>query len=109
MKAGLTKQQKITDIYFDEKSPIICVHTDNKDLKNRLTVYAGMYPEHCNLTDDDEQGGLTFEIEKGRFPFRLTAPYSEERCKEAREMANISLRSGRKVISDSASKLQTGS
>ena len=29
----------------------------------------------CRQTDDDEQGGLTFEIEKGRLSFRLTAPY----------------------------------
>lgn len=87
MKTGLTKQQKITDIYFDEKSPIICVHTYNTDLKNRLTAYAGMYPEQCKQTDDDEQGGLTFEIQKGRFSFRLTAPYSEERRKSASELA----------------------
>lgn len=87
MKTGLTKQQKITDIYFDEKSPIIYVHTYNTDLKNRLTAYAGMYPEQCKQTDDDEQGGLTFEIQKGRFSFRLTAPYSEERRKSASELA----------------------
>lgn len=87
MKTGLTKQKKTTDIYFDEKSPIIYVHTYNTDLKNRLTTYAGMYPEQCKLTDDDEQGGLTFEIQKGRFSFRLTAPYSEERRKSASELA----------------------
>jgi len=35
----------------------------------------------------NEQGGLTFEIEKGRLSFRLTAPYSEERRKAASEQA----------------------
>ena len=35
----------------------------------------------------DEQGGLTFEIEKGRLSFRLTAPYSEERRQAASEWA----------------------
>lgn len=34
-------------------------------------------------TDDDEQGRLTFEIEKGRLRFRPTAPYSEERRRAA--------------------------
>ena len=38
---------------------------------------------------DDEQGGLTFEIEKGRLSFRLTAPYSEERRKAASERAKV--------------------
>ena len=32
-------------------------------------------------------GGLTFEIEKGRLSFRLTAPYSEERRKAASKQA----------------------
>ena len=40
-----------------------------------------------SLTDDDEQGGLTFEIEKGRLSFLLTAPYREERRRAASEQA----------------------
>ena len=32
---------------------------------------------------------LTFEIEKGRLSFRLTAPYSEERRKAASERARV--------------------
>ena len=39
------------------------------------------------MTDDDEHGGLLFEIQKGRLSFRLTAPYSEERRKELSEHA----------------------
>jgi hypothetical protein len=46
-----------------------------------------MYPEQCKLTDDDEQGSLTFEIEKGRLSFRLTSPYSDERLRVASEAA----------------------
>ena len=42
---------------------------------------------YFDLIDDDEQGGLTFEIEKGRLSFRLTAPYSEERKQAASELA----------------------
>ncbi|MBP3305188.1 MAG: hypothetical protein J6L24_04390 [Oscillospiraceae bacterium] len=64
---------------------MIEVQTHNTDLKKRLTAFAEKYPECCRQIDDDEQGGLTFEIEKGRLSFRLTAPYSEERKKAASE------------------------
>ena len=87
MKTGLSKKQKTTSIFFDEASPIIEVQTHNTDLKNRLTAYAEKYPELCRQTDDDEQGGKTFEVCKGRFSFKLTAPYSEERRKAAGELA----------------------
>ena len=87
MRTGLTKKQKITVIYFDEYSRIIEVQTHNTDLKKRLTAFAKEYPQCCRQIDDDEQGGLTFEIEKGRLSFRLTAPYSEERKQAASEWA----------------------
>ena len=87
MRTGLTKKQKTTMIYFDEQSRIIEVQTHNTDLKKRLTAFAAKYPQCCRQTDDDEQGGLTFEIEKGRLSFRLTAPYSEERREATRRYA----------------------
>ena len=87
MKTGLSKKQKATNIYFNEDSPIIEVCTYNTDLKNRLTRYAAQYPSECSLIDDDEMGCLTFEIRKGRFGFKLTAPYSEERRRKASESA----------------------
>ena len=87
MRTGLTKKQKTTVIYFDEHSRLIEVQTHNTDLKKRLTAFAAKYPQCCRQTDDDEQGGLTFEIEKGRLSFRLTAPYSEERRRVASEAA----------------------
>ena len=46
----------------------------NTDLKKRLLVYAKEYPELCQLTEDDEQGGLRFQIDKRRIGIRLTAP-----------------------------------
>ena len=91
MRTGLTKKQKTTVIYFDEYSRIIEVQTHNTDLKKRLAAFAAKYPQCCRQTDDDEQGGLTFEIEKGRLSFRLTAPYSEERRRAASEWANWNL------------------
>ena len=94
MRTGLTKKQKTTVIYFDEHSRIIEVQTHNTDLKKRLggdwgkTPHLFLHPQCCRQTDDDEQGGLTFEIEKGQLSFRLTAPYSEERRQFAKERAN---------------------
>ena len=87
MRTGLTKKQKTTVIYFDEYGGMIEVQTHNTDLKKRLMAFAAKYPQCCRQTDDDEQGGLTFEIEKGRLSFRLTAPYSEERRRAASEQA----------------------
>lgn len=87
MKTGLFKKQKTTSIYFNEDSPIIEVCTYNTDLKNRLVNYAAQYPCECMLIDDDELGCMTFEIKKGRFGFKLTAPYSQERRKAAGQLA----------------------
>ena len=88
MRTGLTKQEKTTDIWFDEKDPLIHIRTHNTDLKKRLAAYAGQYPDQCCQTDaDPETGCMEFEIRKGRFSFRLTAPYSEERRRAASEAA----------------------
>ena len=87
MRTGLTKREKTTAIYFDEYGSMIEVQTHNTDLKKRLSAFAAKYPECCRQIDVDEQGGLTFEIKKGRLSFRLTAPYSEERKQAASEWA----------------------
>ena len=88
MRIGLTKQEKTTDIWFDEKDPLIHIRTHNTDLKNRLTAYAAAHPGECRQTDaDPDTGCMEFEIRKGRFSFRLTAPYSEERRRAASEAA----------------------
>jgi hypothetical protein len=91
MRTGLTKSQKVTEICFDEKEPLIHIRTHNTDLKNRLTAYAAAYPGECRQTDaDPDTGCMEFEIRKGRFSFRLTAPYSEERRQAASEAAKKS-------------------
>ena len=88
MRTGLTKQEKTTDIWFDETNPIIHIRTHNTDLKNRLTAYAAAYPGECRQTDTDpETGCMEFDIVKGRFSFRLPAPYNEERREAARRSA----------------------
>ena len=84
MRTGLTKQQKTTEIFFDETKSRITVYTHNTDLKKRMTAFAEQYPDHCTMTDEDtETGRKEFEIEKGRLSFRLTAPYSQERRQQA--------------------------
>ena len=91
MITGLTKQEKTTDIWFDEKEPTIYIRTHNTDLRNRLTAYAATHPGECRQTDaDPETGCMEFEIAKGRFSFRLTAPYSAKRRRAASEAAKKS-------------------
>ena len=87
MKTGISKKNKTTNIYFNEADDMVEVCTYNTSLKNRLTDYAEKYPSECKLIDDDENGCLTFEIKKGRFGFKLTAPYNEERRKAASDLA----------------------
>ena len=102
MKTGLTKQAKTTEIRFDERSPLITVCTYNTSLKNRLAAYALRFPNLCKQIDDDGLGCLVFEIEKGRFCFRLTAPYSDERQRAASEAAKKNGVNRQKVILDNA-------
>ena len=87
MKTGLTKRQKTTCIFFDEASKTVEIQTHNTALKNRLSKYAVEYPDLCRQTDDDEQGGLTFEIDRKRFAVRLTSPYLDTRRQAASELA----------------------
>ena len=89
MRTGLTKKQKVTEVYYNAKDPTAEVYTHDTKLKKRLLAYAAQYPELCQQTDDDEQGGLRFEIDKSRISIRLTAPYSEERREKARKQANL--------------------
>ena len=91
MKTGLTKKQKVTEVYYNAKDPTAEVYTHDTNLKKRLLAYAAKFPELCQQTDDDEQGGLCFEIDKSRISIRLTAPYSEERRKKASAVAKESM------------------
>ena len=89
MITGIKKKNKLTEIWFDEIGSAVTIRTYNTDLKNRLTAYAAKYPAHCRLTDDDECGCLTFEIDRRRFSVRLTAPYSEDRRSKAKETMTV--------------------
>ena len=79
MKTGLTKKQKVTELYYNAKDPMAEIYTHDTQLKKRLSAYAAKYPELCKQTDNDGQGGLRFDIDKNRVSIRLTAPYSDSR------------------------------
>ena len=81
----MKRKQKITEFFFNEQDSTAEVYTNNTDLKKRLLAYAQAHPELCQLTEEDEQGGLRFEINKRRISIRMTAPYSEERRTTASE------------------------
>lgn len=86
MRTGLTKLEKTTDIWFDEKQPYIQILTHNTNLKKRFAAYARKFPQHCRqIHHDPTTGCMHFEIDKGRLAFRLTAPYSAERKRIASE------------------------
>ena len=78
------KNEKTTEIYFDETPAAVVIRTHNTALKKHLLAFAEKFPDLCRLTDDDELGYLSFEIDKDRFSIRLTAPYTEERRQLAR-------------------------
>ena len=82
------KNEKTTEIYFDETPAAVVIRTHNSALKKRLLAFAAKFPNLCRLTDNDELGYLSFEIDKDRFSIRLTAPYTEERRALARAKMN---------------------
>lgn len=95
MKTGLKKKEKFTRIYFNESSSTVDIFTHNSALKRRLREYCGKYPESAHLIQEDEFGGAQYEIAKGRFSVRLTAPYSDERRKSASDLARKNKKSER--------------
>ena len=89
MRTGLTKQEKTTDIWFDEKDPLIHIRTHNTDLKKRLARLrrTATPTSAARPTQTPKRAAWSLRLRKGRFSFRLTAPYSEERREAARQYA----------------------
>ena len=50
MRTGLTKREKTTDIWFDEKDPLIHIRTHNTALKKRTS---------CTQIDNEVLDALT--------------------------------------------------
>ncbi len=76
----------VAEVFYNAKDPTAEIYTHDTKLKSGCWP-AAQYPELCQQTDDDGQGGLWFEIDKRRISIRLTAPYSQERREAAREWA----------------------
>lgn len=83
----LTKYEKETIILTNEEDDFWNVFTYNKRLQRRLMSFVEQYPENCRLKSQNNEGGMTFEMDKGRLSIRLTAPYTEERRKASSEHA----------------------
>lgn len=83
------KRRKVTELYFNEYDDTAEINTYNTKLKMRLSEYATAHPELCQLTEDNGEGGLRFEIDKHRISIRLTAPYSQERKTAASQQAKL--------------------
>ena len=45
MKTGLTKKQKVTEVFYNAKDPTAEIYTHDTKLKKRLLSYAAKYPE----------------------------------------------------------------
>ena len=87
----LTKYEKETIILTNEEDDFWNVFTYNKGLQRRLKTFTEQHLENCRFKSQNNEGGMTFEIDKGRLSVRITAPYTDER----RNDNDTSLRSWR--------------
>ena len=83
----MRRLQKETILLTNEGDSFWSVFTYNKGLQHRLQSFAKKYPENCRFKSRNNEGGETYEIDKGRLSIRLTAPYSEERRRELQKKA----------------------
>ena len=49
MKTGLTKKQKVTELFYNAKDPTAEIYTHDTKLKKRLLVYAAKHPELSSI------------------------------------------------------------
>ena len=83
----------------DDAATIIMVDSNLQRESLLPSERAFAYPAICQQTDTDpETGCMEFDIAKGRFSFRLTAPYSKERRKAASEAAKATASNLRRSV-----------
>ena len=82
----ITKIEKETIILFNEAEEKAIIYTYNTGLKKRLAAFSKKYPHLCHL-EREEQGGVTYSIDKTRVSIRLVPPYSHERRQKASNYA----------------------
>lgn len=83
----LTKYEKETIILTSEGDTTVSIYTYNSDLKRRLEKFSKQHPTLCKLESSNDEGGVTYVLEKSRVSIRLVPPYSEERRRAASENA----------------------
>lgn len=77
---NISKKQRETHIFFNEKDDRIEVVTHNTALIKKLTALGAAYPECCEITCvDTEIGRYEFSASKHNFTFRVMRPYTAER------------------------------
>ena len=87
-RTGLTKQEKTTDIWFDEKDPFIHIRTHNTALKKLPACIQPPLSGDLPVTDaDQKRAAWSLILRKAASLSRLTAPYSEERREAAQRYA----------------------
>ena len=66
MRTGLTKQEKTTDIWFDEKDPLIHIRTHNTNLKSGLPLMPSSIPTSAvRLTQTPKQVAWSLILQRG--------------------------------------------
>lgn len=83
----LTKVERETIILFNEAEDTASIYTYNAGLKKRLADFSEKYSAMCRLEKTNDEGGVTYVLDKSRLSIRFTAPYSEERRQQARANA----------------------
>ena len=70
----LTKAEQETILLTSEADSTVNVYTFNQRLKERLREYSLDYPGLCRLLREQENGSVTYEVEKSRLSIRLLPP-----------------------------------
>lgn len=83
----LKKYEKETIVLTSEGDTTTSIYTYNADLKRRLEKFSKQHPTLCKLENSNDEGGVSYVLEKSRVSIRLVPPYSEERRKAASEYA----------------------
>lgn len=81
----LTKYEKETIILTSEGDTTTSIFTYSADLKRRLEKFNKQHPTLCKLEKSNDEGGVSYVLEKSRVSIRLVPPYSEERRRAASE------------------------
>lgn len=87
--SSLSKYEKETIVLWNQTNDPINIQTYDPKFKRRLADFAKRYPDLCRLERTDELGRVFYQLEKSRFSYRLIAPFSEKRRKQAGEQAKL--------------------